>query len=91
MPDFSRQRRVQQFAVGQQSVECVAISASLAGVEPVRQVADRTAALAGKGKRRRRRIGGGAVIGFVAGATLQAKSLTSATCTFGATSSTRTG
>lgn len=90
MPDLGCQRRVQLFAGRQPRIERVAVDAALVSLEAVRQVADRAATLAGRRKRRSRR-GGCAVIGSLDSAPLQAKSLTSAACTFGATSSTRTG
>jgi hypothetical protein len=91
VPHLGGQRRVQSLAFGEQRVERVAVGGSLAALEAVRQVADRAAASADKRMRRSRRAGRCTVIGSVAGPALQAKSLTSAACTFGATSSTRTG
>jgi hypothetical protein len=88
---LGRRRPVERLAVGKQRVERIAVDESLSALVAVGEIADRAAALAGKPKRRRRRAGGCAVVGSVAAATLQAKSLTSADCTPGATSSTRTG
>jgi hypothetical protein len=88
---LGRRRPVERLVVGKQRVERVAVDESLSALEAVCEVADRAAALAGERKRRSRRAGGCAVVGSVAAATLQVKSLTSAACTLGATSSIRTG
>jgi len=48
VPHLRRQRRIQQFAVGQPRVNRVAVGTALAALEAMRQVAYRAAALARK-------------------------------------------
>jgi hypothetical protein len=90
VPDLGGQRRNEVLAVGKARIERIAVGKPLDRLEPVTNVADRSAALARMRKRRSRLAGGCAVDGIVVWRTPQPKSLVRDACTFGATSSTRT-